>query len=89
MALCMHLTHARLQHTLDRSYKQLAEAEKGRAELEHRLANTTTSLELSMREQLGSERMRMEAEFKLQQERLSSEVQHCHLPQQTLIGIDC
>jgi hypothetical protein len=74
MSILLDADFSRLQHTLDRSYKQLAEAEKGRAELEHRLANTATSLELTMHEQLGSERMRLEAEHRALQDRFLGEV---------------
>ncbi len=59
---------------MDRSYKALAEVEKAKAELEFRLSNTASSLELNMQEQLTRERLRLESEHSLQMDRLQTEV---------------
>ena len=64
----------RLQSTLDKVYKQLAEGDKARIEAEARAAAANASAELNLRENWRLERDRLLAEQQGQRERLEAEV---------------
>ena len=64
----------RLQGTLDKAYKELADSEKARIDTELRVESTASALESHLKENVKAERDRIQHEHDIMKQRFEAEV---------------